>query len=79
MEIEFEDCQRSHEEVALNIQQTTSLSEREAEIYVLTEIAGLKAQEAADVLDVSRTRIHSGRHRYNAKIVTAEETAKLQR
>jgi len=79
MEIDLGDCDRSHEDVALNIQQTTSLSKREAEIYVLTEIAGLKAQEAADVLGVSLNRICTGRHRYRTKIVEAEETAKLQR
>lgn len=78
MKIETEDGEFDHKELAANYYQGTLLSQREAELYVLTELAGLSVTDAAEEMGVARGTAAGKRGRIRAKIQKAEETARLE-
>lgn len=59
------------------ISETTTLSEREAELYVLTEKFDLTVQEAADEMGIKYGNASGKRTRIREKIEKAEKTAEL--
>jgi len=77
MKIETEKGELDHMELATNYYQGTLLSQREAELYGLTELAGLSVTEAAEQMDIARGTAAGKRGRIREKIQKAEETARL--
>jgi len=60
------------------LEKETKLSEREAELYVLTEELGYTVQEAADEMDIKYGNASKKRSRIRDKIERAEKTAELE-
>ncbi|MFB6208527.1 MAG: sigma factor-like helix-turn-helix DNA-binding protein [Candidatus Nanohaloarchaea archaeon] len=79
MKIEGDDGYKvDHKEIAENLVRETKLAFREAEIYVLTEIADLTVQEAAEEIGISFGNASKKRNRIRKKIEEAEKTAELE-
>lgn len=62
----------------MSIVQETNLSDREAELYVLTEELGYKTVQASELMDISKNNAYGKRGDIKEKIQKAEKTAELE-
>lgn len=60
------------------LENKTYLSEKEAELYILTEELDINIREASDLMDISKNNAYGKRGRIKKKIEKAERTADLQ-
>lgn len=60
------------------IEHQTTLSTREAELYVLTEELGYSIVQASDKMNISKNNAYGKRGKIKEKIQKAKETAKLE-
>jgi len=60
------------------LEEETMLSEREAELYVLTEELGYNTVEASEKMGISKNNAYGKRGDIKEKIEKAEKTAKLE-
>jgi len=72
--VDFEVVQGNYK----TVEEETFLSEREAEMYVLTEKLGYTVQEAADEMDIKYGNGSKKRSRIRDKIEKAEKTVELE-
>ena len=65
------------EEQVQELEENTSLSEREAELYVLTEELGYNTVQASEKMGISKNNAYGKRGKIKEKIEKAENTAEL--